>query len=133
MEERPPPYQTSPQFEVRREARLPLNHPQYVAPTPVDVRTAVQHSGRSGAELAHELGMGGRRIREYQQDREIPAAAWRLLLIVTGLALDENGERLELVQAMPGRLSTDGTLAGSTDVEHDENCACDLCIGRIGE
>jgi len=86
---------------IRRATRLPLNHPGYAPPTHFDVRKAKERSGMTGADLGAALGVDKRTIRRWAMDprephaRTIPPAAWRLLLLVAGLALDSAGVALQ--------------------------------------
>tara|TARA_B100001540_G_scaffold145197_1_gene128741 strand:+ start:1418 stop:1741 length:324 start_codon:yes stop_codon:yes gene_type:complete len=66
--------------------------PEYQAPTPQDVRTLKTISGMTGRELCALVGMEDHRTwRRWSQEpdqaghRQIPYAAWRLLVLELGL------------------------------------------------
>lgn len=73
---------------VRTEARLPFASERYMPPTKDEFRTVTQVLGLTGSAVGKLLGVEDRTVRRWiGGDREIPYAAWRLLLIEAGLAL----------------------------------------------
>ena len=76
---------------------LPFADPDYEPPTPEDIKAAVQLSGLSQTGVAKLVGVsyhpdkGSNSVRRWQlpkehaQHRDMPYAAWRLLLIYVEL------------------------------------------------
>lgn len=66
----------------------PYGDPQYQAPTAKDVRMVLKYGELTQSTAAKVVGVrSDRTIRKWVNgDREIPYAAWRLLLIRVGLA-----------------------------------------------
>lgn len=81
---------------IRHGCRLPFKDPRYTPPSPEEVREALRLGGLSGTQAALLLGVastekkGSRTVRKWTGgEATIPYAAWRLLLIELGLALEE--------------------------------------------
>jgi len=70
---------------------LPFHDPGFVAPTHVDVRAVTRRYKLTGASVARITGVLPRTVRKWHASSDvanhapIPYAAWRLLLIETGL------------------------------------------------
>jgi len=58
----------------------------YEVPSKYEVRAVVKQSGKTGAMLGDMLGVDGRTIRRWVGgERDMPYAAWRLLIYSVGL------------------------------------------------
>lgn len=70
---------------------LPYHDPGYLAPTHLDVRAITQQFNLTGRNIAHLIGVAPRTVRKWLAPPEaenhapMPYAAWRLLLIETGV------------------------------------------------
>lgn len=74
--------------EIRSQCRVPFSDIGYEPPTIEEIRAALSHGGLTGAAAGRVVGVTGRTIRKWTGgEREIPYAAWRLLLLEVGLAL----------------------------------------------
>ena len=68
------------------------NHPLYKDPTPGEVRQLIKLMGWVGTQVARLTGVESRTVRRWQSPielgghRQIPYAAWRLLLAYSGVA-----------------------------------------------
>jgi hypothetical protein len=84
--------------EVRPVTRLPFADPRYEPPTPSEFRSVLQIAGWSGELAAARLGLNSARtVRKLVGgEREIPYSLWRLMLLETGFALDEEVSDVEL-------------------------------------
>lgn len=87
---------------IRKEARLPFDHPNYQHPTHKDVRYLKEETGKTAAELAKMVGASEpRTIRRWMEDpgttgsRPIPYAAWRLLLVMFRIQLGFERRNIE--------------------------------------
>jgi hypothetical protein len=73
------------------ETLLPFYDPAFVAPTHLDVRVITQRYKLTGAAVAQITGVTPRTVRKWLAPPEaenhapMPYAAWRLLLIETGV------------------------------------------------
>jgi len=87
---------------------LPSNHPSYQPPTPQDIADLTKLMGWSQTDVAKLTGVnfnpkkGSITVRRWKakpesnEHRAIPYAAWRLLLILSGVAnINEDIEQLE--------------------------------------
>jgi DNA-binding transcriptional regulator YiaG len=82
---------------VRRETRLPYVVSHYAAPTIPEFQAVARTLQLSDARVALLLGVGKRTVARWITGRsEIPYAAWRLLLIHAGLALETASELEQL-------------------------------------
>lgn len=76
--------------EIRHGCRLRFADPGYTAPTPEELRALLRQAGWTGSAAAERAGVHSRTIRKWLgNERDIPYANWRLLLIEAGLALEE--------------------------------------------
>lgn len=67
-------------------ALRPFADDGYQAPSPEEISAAIEYANLSSAEAGALLGADSRTIRRWKSgDREMPYAAWRLLLIDAGL------------------------------------------------
>ena len=67
---------------VPREPLLPFGHPDYRPPTTDEIRALLRLGELSGSAAGLLLGVNGRTIRKWTGgEREIPYAAWRLLIV----------------------------------------------------
>lgn len=105
MSEEPGSYRVEGRAEPRLGTRYPLASPRYQPPTPNEFRSVTQQLNLSGAMVGRLLGVTSRAVRKWIGDESpVPYSAWRLLLIVAGLALeDPDTPELELVRATPAR------------------------------
>jgi hypothetical protein len=75
----------------KAETLLPFYDPAFVAPTHLDVRAVTQRCELTGATVAQITGVTPRTVRKWLAPPEVenhapmPYAAWRLLLIETGV------------------------------------------------
>lgn len=87
MSEERAEYRTANSVEIRQASRVPFADPNYATPAPEEIRTAISSLAMTGSEVGRLLGVTGRTIRKWTGgEREIPYAAWRLLLIEAELA-----------------------------------------------
>ncbi len=70
---------------IRPETLLEFSDPQYLDPSPTELRTLLSRANLTGAKAGDLVGVNGRTIRKWTGgERAIPYAAWRLLLKETG-------------------------------------------------
>ncbi len=70
---------------IRPETLLEFSDPQYLDPSPTELRTLLSRANLTGAKAGYLVGVNGRTIRKWTGgERAIPYAAWRLLLKETG-------------------------------------------------
>lgn len=86
------PYVVSGQSDrPRPETMEPFGSPVFSSPTSEDVRALLRYAGLTGAQAGQLVGVDGRTIRRWTAQegtaghREIPYAAWRLMLIAADL------------------------------------------------
>lgn len=78
-------------YDPKHATLLPFHDPGFVAPTHSDVRALTRRYSLTGATVARITGVLPRTVRKWLASPEvtnhtaIPYAAWRLLLIETGL------------------------------------------------
>lgn len=88
-------YGDFPPAQIRSTALLPYEDENYTPPTCDEFRAAMKLARLTGAAAGTLLGVQGRGIRRWiGGEREIPYAAWRLLLIETRLVLPRGEYRI---------------------------------------
>lgn len=82
---------SDPADDPKPETLLPFHDPAFVAPTHADLRALTRRYKLTGAAVARITGVLPRTVRKWQappavaNHSPIPYAAWRLLLIESGL------------------------------------------------
>lgn len=97
MSEERAEYRAQGTIEIRLETRLPFADARYVSPSTDEIREVVRRLGLTSAQAADRVGVSShRKMREYLGgQRDLSYAAWRLLLIGAGLALEPGPEELQ--------------------------------------
>lgn len=71
---------------VNAGALMPYATPEYVPPTPDDIRAALKSGELTGSQAARLLGVSGRTVRKWTGgEQRMPYSAWRLLVLAVGL------------------------------------------------
>ena len=67
---------------IRPQVLLDYSDPDYVSPTPGEIKRVLASNGLSGSKAADLLGVNSRTIRKWTGgEQRMPYSAWKLLLL----------------------------------------------------